>query len=261
MEDQGDSELFSIVGAKETSLEEVWLMGQVSKEVLKSPFLQAALRQAVFLTWTEALEERLQTSPWLLPKNLRKSIHWPTESGFPQGRESHRREVRETDVSQRARRAHTESMTESQKHRDQKSTGSHLPYYLSLFLTLHPCSLTVVPLPWFRPSGSLCLDSCTSVFKSPIFLHPMSPSCPNSSQLTILKKSQDYVISFVEDLHASSKHCRMKSKLPGLFNLCSPQQVLVKVLWSKYTNSPLTVVRRHSSHSLTLGYHPLISLY
>lgn len=50
MEDQGDSELFSIVGAKETSLEEVWLMGQVSKEVLKSPFLQAALRQAVFLT-------------------------------------------------------------------------------------------------------------------------------------------------------------------------------------------------------------------
>lgn len=48
MEDQGNSALFSIGGAKDTNLGEVWLMGQARKKVLKSPFLQVALRQTVF---------------------------------------------------------------------------------------------------------------------------------------------------------------------------------------------------------------------
>ena len=116
------------------TLREVWLTGQASKLVLKSPCLQAAPRQAVF-----SPEEKLcKKEPWPSPhcwqilweRALALWLGFHKEREVKMGRGRHR--IRESQNSRKARR-------DSQRCRDQGSSArAHgLPSFFFLFQAAH----------------------------------------------------------------------------------------------------------------------------
>lgn len=126
------------------------------------------------------------------------------------------------------------------------------PTYFLLFTLAFSPSL---PLPWVRPSVSLCVDSGNSVLsKFQSFCTQCLLPSENSSRLIILKQSHDLIISVVKNLRWFSNRCRMKSKFPSLtLNPCPPQLVLIYI--SRYiftTNSPSPsseAAKPHCPHS------------
>lgn len=93
MEDQGDSELFSTGGAKETGLGAI---GQAWKAVLK-PLLSKQLQGKLFSHLNRSSGRKDLDLPLAAGKQPERE-HWPTVSGFPQTIDGHGQVLRKEEL-------------------------------------------------------------------------------------------------------------------------------------------------------------------